>query len=457
MNTRHGVRIPLARVVAVTVLAFGVVSAPAFAERGRSSAGSPIAAYGQKELRRLSTSAARATVPYGLHIDVWGLPAGEQPDVLVTGPLGFKRHVRHQSPIVLQHLVRGAYRVALLPIMFKRSTGDGAVKGLAAEGEHETVNIGAVTRMQYAYLDYTSGRIRGNARFAQLVESGAPCVLRTDGIVRCWLGRPPAGRFIQIAGSVGLTNGPGTCGLRPNGSAVCWDGDGLFVNAGAGDVSGPHQRFKALAGNGVDCGLETNGGVSCWGLSRTLAVPIGTFSDVTALPFYNPFTPNTPVICGLRPDGSVSCGRNTMHLGAGSLRWMIGAGWRARSEAPVGLDGIRPDGTAVSFTLAADGGVTASSLLPGAQYLQLAGPCGLRSDGAAVCLSTDRSSVIITPGPFKQLAVDTGPPVDGLPELTGDIVCGLRPDGKMSCFWRDPADPHNNPTYLRAWQNAPEH
>ena len=88
------------------------------------------------------------------------------------------------------------------------------------------------------------------------------------------------------------------CGLRPDGSAVCWGDDEW------GQASPPEgERFAAVsAGYSHTCGLRTDGSLLCWGenpLNQAPQLPKGERFTVVSSRVWD--------TCGLRPDGSLLC------------------------------------------------------------------------------------------------------------------------------------------------------
>ena len=90
------------------------------------------------------------------------------------------------------------------------------------------------------------------------------CGLREDGTAVCWGGMlegeaPPANeRFLSIQ-----TGGRHICGLRTDGTAVCWGSDYKDLLAVPQDV-----RFAAISvGDEYSCGFLDDGSAMCWGSS----------------------------------------------------------------------------------------------------------------------------------------------------------------------------------------------
>ena len=131
------------------------------------------------------------------------------------------------------------------------------------------------------------------------------CGLREDGSAVCWgddeLGqaRPPEGETLAAVSS-GWAH---TCGLREDGSAVCWGG------ARNGAASPPEgETFAAVSSGGYHtCGLRKDDVAVCWGNDEfgQASPPEGEiFAAVSSGGAHT---------CGLREDGAVVCwGRDSV-------------------------------------------------------------------------------------------------------------------------------------------------
>lgn len=131
-------------------------------------------------------------------------------------------------------------------------------------------------------------------------------------------------RFVQVATGGWQTNGK-VCGLRSDGSALCWSWS-------AGEVQpASAKQYVAIAMNLYSsCGLERDGSISCWrggwvptgtfiGLSRIDESLCGQRADLSftcdssltpALPSGTSFTKvtsNGSEACGIKTDGSLQC------------------------------------------------------------------------------------------------------------------------------------------------------
>ena len=83
---------------------------------------------------------------------------------------------------------------------------------------------------------------------------------------------PPDSRFISV--SAGEFH---TCGVRKDGSVVCW-GDDQFGQASPaqGEFTSVSAGGGGGGGGGHTCGVKTDGSVACWGSqARWLTAPSG--------------------------------------------------------------------------------------------------------------------------------------------------------------------------------------
>ena len=212
-----------------------------------------------------------------------------------------------------------------------------------------------------------------------------------------------------------------TCGLRVDGSAVCWGRDEW------GQLGVPEsERFTAIeAGEIHACGLRSDGTTICWGYSLDIG-------DDERVAQYKPFPPEDEQLesitasgldtCGVRSDGRVACWRP---------RWELDGVYypfdeEQVSEIGVGLFhicGLRSDGSVICDP---DGSL--DSLPVADEFVSLSSArlhhCGLRSDGSVLCWGADIAGQLTPPdaGPFSAVAAGTL------------HTCALRTDGRTVCW-----------------------
>ena len=130
--------------------------------------------------------------------------------------------------------------------------------------------------------------------------SGVSCGVRADQTIECWgitirAGDPPGGKFTSVSlGSGNMGAGYGSMGLSNAGVTTVW-----------GRTRAPGGQFSAVsAGPYHPCGLRTDGTVVCWGGNTTgrESAPGGRFTDVVV---------GWGRACGLRADGTLLCWRGS--------------------------------------------------------------------------------------------------------------------------------------------------
>ena len=129
------------------------------------------------------------------------------------------------------------------------------------------------------------------------------CGLRTDGSVVCWgsdqygQSSPPSDdKFTSI-----VAGAYHTCGIRVDGSVACWGSD----QYGQSSPSSGDKFTSIVAGEHHTCGIRVDGSAVCWGsdLYGQSSPPSGDkFTSIVAGEHHT---------CGIRVDGSAVCwGRN---------------------------------------------------------------------------------------------------------------------------------------------------
>lgn len=115
----------------------------------------------------------------------------------------------------------------------------------------------------------------------------ACAIKQSDSTVVCWgspgRSRVPSGAFKRVVAS---TSGSGTCGIKTNNTAVCWeamwhDGWGTW-EVKALDPARPNQAFAQIAYRDRRCAVETDGDVYCADGSWNDPDPLQDIPEVTA-------------------------------------------------------------------------------------------------------------------------------------------------------------------------------
>ena len=201
------------------------------------------------------------------------------------------------------------------------------------------------------------------------------CGLRADGTAVCW-GWNDHGQATAPAGETFTAISSGrrhTCGLRIDGTAICW-GDNI---RGQASPPGGGTFTTISSGRTYTCGLRPGGSAACWGIGGGSQPPPGeTFTAISS---------GGGHACGLRGNASVVC-------------W--GHGYYGNTPPP------KPVGTF-------------SVISSGEDHL-----CGLNENGSAVCSGDNYYGQTTSPKSATFTAISSG----------GFHTCGLQTNGSVTCW-----------------------
>ena len=266
---------------------------------------------------------------------------------------------------------------------------------------------------------------------------GSACGLRPDGTMVCWRAEDPAASpygpvrfnfdakedsFSRWRHTYAVTHVPGgtfsefavggrhACGLRTDNTVACWGAD----THGQGDP--PADRFTALSAGGYHtCALSADSVAACWGHDRHRQAdpPDGTFTALSA---------GWEHTCALDADGGAVCWGDNRHgqadPPAGTFTDLDAGGWHTCAI-----------GTDRSAACWGDDSHAQTAAPPGAYVSLTAGAlhtCALRPDNTAACWGDDRHGQTDPPdGTFEAL------------HAGADYTCGLRPGGDTDCWGAD--------------------
>lgn len=196
---------------------------------------------------------------------------------------------------------------------------DGTFTSLAV-GENHACGLRADGRaVCWGNDDYGQSTPPSGETFTSITVGGQhSCGLRDDGTAVCWgnnfysQSTPPTARTaeatlgdsrpLQTSSIAFASIDAGdvhTCGITPDGAAVCW---GDTRNGRSTPPSGGTYTSNSIsAGKDHTCALTPDGAPACWGSNRNGQSTPPSSETLTALSAGGSHT------CGLRADGSVAC------------------------------------------------------------------------------------------------------------------------------------------------------
>src|SRR5579884_1174791 len=313
--------------------------------------------------------------------------------------------------------------------------GDGAFSQISA-GQYHTCGIktdGSALCWGYDYYGQVDGTPTstnnysatgpppGGGTFTQISAGlGHTCGLKTDGTVLCWgddyngqvdgspnttfpyetTGSPPGGgTFTQISAGYG-----DTCGIKSNGSLLCWGYDAYGqldgspnVSTASGAPSGLGTVTRVTAGGRHTCALKTNGSVLCWGdntYSQLGTIVSGT--DTGTPPGGGSYaqlglSSGQSHTCRMNPNGSIYCtGDDTQGQLDGTPSTTTHSATLSGSYVQVSAGQYHTCALTNTRTVKCWGdGATGMSTPVSGIFTQIASggghSCGLRPDGSDVC------------------------------------------------------------------------
>ena len=205
-----------------------------------------------------------------------------------------------------------------------------------------------------------------------------------------------------------------TCGIRTDGTLVCWGVPTLGWTIQPGTFSQISSGFSHA------CAVGTDATLACWGdnsSGQVSPLPTGTFSQVSS---GNGFT------CAVKTDQTLTC------WGAPTLGWTIPTGTFSQvSSGGFGACGLRTDGTLVCW------GLTSFHLVsgtPAGTFSQVSAGylhnCAVRTtDGAVICWGNNSSgqAPALEPGTFSKVS-------SGGSSSIVEHTCGILTNGTVACW-----------------------
>ena len=275
------------------------------------------------------------------------------------------------------------------------------------------------------------------------ISAGAAhtCGLRPNGAAVCWgwdysgQSTPPEGVFTSI--SAGYSH---TCGLRPDGAAVCWGWNN------SGQSTPPTGVFTSIkAGTHHTCGLRPNGVAQCWGSNEygQSRPPSGyTFKSISVgghdtscgivhtQPYANRETFENTLACWGQNHFTDYPGQRPPHSETDTFISVSSGTWHTcalRSNGAVKCFADNVDNRGSSSGQASPPvGETFASISVGAHH-----SCGLRANGTAACWGSNRNLTRT-----KDVGQSRPPAGETFTSISAGWyhTCGLRANGTVVCW-----------------------
>ena len=267
--------------------------------------------------------------------------------------------------------------------------------------------------------------------FAAVSVGSHTCGLKTDGSLVCWDNTPSrSGSFTSV--SVGAGH---ACGVKTDGSVICWGSDEY------GKASPPDGSFDSVSAGYVHtCGLKADGSVTCWGSNEVGQSnnPSGTFVSVRAGYWHS---------CGVKSNGSIACwGYN----GEGQAV-PPGGSFASVSAGGNHSCGVKTNNSVTCWGSNDKGQATP----PGGSFVSVSAAwdhtCGVKTDGSVVCWGSNEYGKATPPaGSYKSVSA------------TAKYACGVKSGGSIVCwglasFGQPPGSMESASGRLENYFQPPEH
>lgn len=288
------------------------------------------------------------------------------------------------------------------------------------------------------YYSSDGTKLWGGPFSAVSAERSATCAIQRGGDVSCWgeerlvrAGKPPPGPFHEVAIDTSCA-----VGLRPTGQLEGWGEPGPFSCAPP-----PPGDYIAVSVQHEACAIRKGGDIVCWGLQGGVyQPPSGPRRPIPPrAPWVTP-GPFTRVsmgashTCAIRAGGALRC------WGDCTFRNNKTADCPARVAAPVGVWTELASGENYSCALSDLGEITCW----GEPSVPMHPPAGkgfraISARGDTTCAIDARQEIQCWGRPLLWGTRTYTPPAGPFVGLSvgGVHVCGLQPDGKLSCWGVD--------------------
>ena len=280
--------------------------------------------------------------------------------------------------------------------------------------------------------------VGGQATAAAQVAAGHryACGLRTEGSIVCWgdpsfgIPSPPGGTFVQVESGTSTS-----CAVSAAGGIQCWG-----LNApGSNDAPGlpPELTYKQVSiGRVAACAVRSDASIGCWGTTPASVirdnVPAGSYASVSV---------GEAHACAITTGGALSCwGADQNNQLSNAPTAPVGHQFTQVDAGTVHTCALVDDGSIQCWGTNQSGQLNVPALSAGVSYTRVAvsstftdpsqavyHSCALRSDGTAVCWGSNlrgQLNVPELPAGLTYTDVSAG----------GFFTCVVRSDGVVRCF-----------------------
>lgn len=245
--------------------------------------------------------------------------------------------------------------------------------------------------------------------------------------------RTPADRLIAVS-----AGGWRTCGLKTDGSFLCWGDPTVGYDHNRGEPTGLSDFRSISVGSEHTCAIRAGGELYCWGRYGEAGPPGGEsdgFSSVSVGGWH---------ICGIKIGGVVECWSTTDYdwnpeAESGQAEPPADAGpFRSISAGGLHTCGVRTDGSVLCWGSDEFGQSTPPEGVFQSVSAGTAHTCGVRADGAVHCwgwgIGGDRE---------ERSAGQSVPPEGAFRAVSAGWrhTCGIRVDGALACWGSPPPVP----------------
>lgn len=344
------------------------------------------------------------------------------------------------------------------------ATGTTGADGTASTRVRLPVTMGPVVLSVAAdsVPGVTSTLTSRGIRFASFVmDANVTCGLSVEGYSYCW-GDNAAGELVPVgvpAGQNAITPQPisadldlksvslgnvGGCGLRTDGSAICWGSNVYGANGNGneslqlepiGPVAGGLSFVEVQRGPDATCGTTKAGQSYCWGSGGVGQLGAANFYQTSAVKpalvdsniTFHSYALGSLHTCALNPAGKAYCWGMDLQGRLGVAAGSIACNWTTYTSS----------GNTTVATTCSPSPVPVNTSL---RFTNLAGAsdatCGLNSGGTTYCWGSNDFAQLGNGGVIPDTIPTQVPGVPAFKQLSGHDrgFCGLTDAGDIYCW-----------------------